>query len=409
MSVKVISSNLSEIKEQDIQEQISICPQAKKFFRYTPQDIKDTLTAKLADLPHRHPCGALHSFQTLSFSDTIFRDREWDLYATRYFFEGLLAPKTYATLMLFAEYGMQHTYVAQATRFDDDNTFTSLDAKIAPLFRADFIESAKNHFPVENLLKFYNALKFGDLDSDSILVLNPRFLTPLMVTGRMAGVFFQGTKGLYILTPQTIEKFMRLMETTSSDPRFFRSVNIDYVHGALSPVADFEDPTIRPVYLPHPRIPNPPSIHGRISSGDGMGIYLHDLYFHILTQLSHIPLEQANVWVEVAKRIRSISCDAYDRIVDFSLLSYNSFRPLESPAKQMTLSLPYFTHYLRDDVDCYKKWKGVLEVSSDFDSFDDDEFEHHTQEQFDTILTSIPDLLAKAGVRYTGNGQFDTL
>jgi hypothetical protein len=379
---------------------IPFSPEAEQMFRYVPDHQKKPLFDRIKTLSHQEQ--ALESFESLSFRDSIFDQDNWELYATGYFLQGKLSKHSYAALMLFADYQKTHFFVPRAPVLHGDGSFTTLDSSNVEAFKEDLIKEAKRFFPEDKVRAFYDSLRFEGPDADAIFVIDSRFLTELMKAGQKSGVFFVGKSGTYILTPRTVEKFMKFMEKEEG----FHPIKMDLVHGALSPSKDFEDPTVRPIYIPHPLIPNPPSIHDYNSSKDGLGIYLHDVNFHLLTQLCNTPLSHARFWIGVAKQLQSQAPQAYERIIDLSDPIYSIYTVDDTATEKLSLAFYKFRSYLREDSKYYSTWNASQPAHEEEYYFDEDDnsYEIFVNSAFEEVLKSQLPLLSR--ITYLGDGKF---
>lgn len=322
-SVKKIITEIVTTYAPPTQELI-LCKSAAEVFRHVPKATMNSILHKIAAL-YPSPPDTLTSFQDNRFSDAIFLTEDWELHAMRFLFNGDLSKDKYAALMLFSDCQHTLTFLPNVNDVSLEHSFTSMDTSSVKEFGKDFIEACKDKFPQEKLEAFIASLQFNTPSDDCILVLNGGYLTPLIKRINKVDSLLKGEKGTYVLSPATMKKFMGCMATdktnnptTKYTEDYFRAIDLDCVH-CLGKPEDFEKPDYRIVFIPNKYIPNPSIIHDKNTINDGLGIYIHDAYAHILSSLCHVPISHANIWIAVALKLKKQYFSAYNKILDFSI------------------------------------------------------------------------------------------
>jgi hypothetical protein len=301
----------------------------RDMFRYTDRRDYAQLISALNRLPLQAPQGALESFQNKQFADPLFADENWVTFATRFLVQEQLSIDDYAALMVYDGCQMGGlTFEADVQELTTPSSFTQITAQTLDLFAPDFIQGCKNRFPEKILTTFIQSLTFNTPSSDCIFVIKRQFSTPLitaleeqtkLITKVDGNCLLMGKKGMYVFSPKTLKKFLHHLKR---DGCGIWEVSVDLIHGALSPENDFEDVGTRPVFLPGRYFKNPAFVHHRNTEEDPLGIYLHDLYAHILTLQCYIPPSHGRIWTYIARSHKQTYPHIYNKIVDF-VLSYN--------------------------------------------------------------------------------------
>ncbi|MDN3506486.1 MAG: hypothetical protein P0S96_04580 [Simkaniaceae bacterium] len=330
-----------------------------ELFRRVDVTEREEIEGVVKALP-KAPSGALVAFEQGDYDHSIFQNGDWPYYAIRFVLQGKLSTNDFAKLMLYRE-----CKPLEATVLNDGD-------EIRREVRRSFIDTFRGRFKTDDIRTFFDSLD----ETDQIFAV-PRRNARTGGINTITSSFDGFRKTLYVLPPATLQKFYNAISGIYHE-RIFHPHTIIEVHpvvGFSSP-EDFEYEDRRDVWIPCPGVSTPKHLH-EVKNPSGLGIYIHDAYFHCL-------LEQVNphrkVWIAIAKHLQPKYPQFYEALLD---------RDFEIHYQQGTDFSEIFNSQVRD-------------IIAYFDDRDDPTiFEEDKVRVFYKIydfLFKNPELLSEAGI-----------
>jgi len=264
-------------------------------FRRVDLTERELIEAVVRALP-RDPSGALEAFKKGDYEHPIFQNGDWPYYAIRFVLKDKLSPNDFAKLMLYRE------------SVQIGGTVLNGGEAIRSELKRDFLITFSKRYKKEDIHAFFASLD----ESDQIFAV-PRTEYNKGAIDTITTSFDGFRDTLYVLPPATLQKFFSALSGVYLRGNFRPHTNIE-VHPVVgfSRPEDFERVDRRDVWIPFPGVSAPELIH-EVQNPSGLGIYIHDAYFHCFLDLTN---PHRKVWNAVAKHLQPEYPQFYEALLD---------------------------------------------------------------------------------------------
>jgi len=266
-----------------------------ELFRRVDPSEREQVESVVKALP-KAPSGALVAFQQGDYDHAIFQNGDWSYYAIRFVLQGKLSTNDFAKLMLYRECQPLAAKVLNGGE------------AICREVRRTFIDTFRGRFKTNDVRAFFDSLD----ETDQIFAV-PRKNAKAGTINTITSSFDGFRKTLYVLPPATLQKFYNALSGIYLKGVFCPHTNIE-VHPVVgfSRPRDFEREDRRDVWIPCPGVSIPEVLH-EVRNPSGLGIYIHDAYFHCLLELVN---PHRKVWIAVAKHLKPDYPQFYEALLD---------------------------------------------------------------------------------------------